>query len=116
MNIKKRLFLFWKIGKFVCGKQKYYENAPKKYSTFFSYYYGMSEVFSRSNISYMIKFYCSFPVYFKTFEKLEFEYYKLLVNISDSKCRYFYFRVAIFCRSSVQELKALIKNNVYSYI
>ena len=116
MDINKRLFLFWKIGKYVCERQKYCENAVKKYSLFFSYYYGMSETFSRSNISYMIRFYCSFPIYLFEFENLDFDHYKLLVNVNDMRSRYFYFRLAIFCRSSVNDLRFMIKNDVYNCI
>ena len=116
MDIKKRLFLFWKIGKSVCEKQKYCDNVVKKYSTFFSYYYGMSEIFSRSNILYMLKFYLSFPIYLDIFENLKFEHYKLLVDINDKECRNFYFRVALFCKSSVFELRTLIRENIYNYI
>lgn len=116
MNFKKRLFLFWKIGKVVFQRQKYYENAVLKYSNFFSYCYGMSETFSVNNIHYMKRFYSCFPIYVEELNKLTFEHYKLLVNVYDAKTRYFYFRVALFCRSSVEELKGIILNDVYNCI
>ena len=76
----------------------------------------MSDLFSVNNINYMKKFYCAFPIYVEQLNKLSFEHYKLLVNISDAKKRYFYFWVAIFCRSSVNELKSFIYSDLYNYI
>lgn len=93
-----------------------YENAILKYSNLCSYYFGMSETFSINNIKYMRSFYCSFPIYFDELNKLSFEHYKLFVNITDKQKRYFYFRIALFCRSNVEELKNIISNDTYLYI
>ena len=116
MLFKKRLFLFWYIGKCVYNKQKLCENVILKYSNYLTYYYGMTNVFSVGNVNYMKKFYCCFPIYVKALNQLSFEHYKLLVDISVVNKRYFYFRVALFCRSSVEELSYLIYNDLYSYI
>ena len=116
MYIKKQLFLFWKIGKLIFDKQNYYENIVLKMSNYLSYYYGMSSTFSIENINYMRKFYYCFPNYIENLNKLSFEHYKLLVNINEAEERYFYFWIALFCRSSVEELKSLILNNIYSCI
>ena len=110
------LCLFWKIGKLVFCKQKYYENSVSKFSEYFSYYFGNSNIFSITNIRYMKKFYCCFPIYYDELNRLEFGHYKLLVNISESDKRYFYFRLALFCRSSVLELNDIIMNDYYNLI
>lgn len=114
--IKKNLFLFWKVGQTVFKKQNCCENAVSKYSNYLKYYFGMSNTFSIGNVNYMKKFYCCFPNYINEFNKLSFEHYKLLVDISDIGERYFYFRIAVFCRSSVQELNDVIKDKIYYYI
>ena len=116
IGFKKQLFLFWKIGKLVSKKQKCCENVVVKYSNFFSYYYGMSSTFSISNINYMKRFYSCFPLYINKLNNLSFEHYKLLIHICELEERYFYFWVAMFCRSSVEELKLMISNNLYEYI
>ncbi len=113
---KLQLLLFWRIGKFIYLKQNTCENVINKYSTFLIYRYGMSDTFSRSNIAYMKRLYVSFPIYFVALEKLSFDHYKLLVNISEMKRRYFYFRLSIFCRSTVDELRFNIINNLYDVI
>lgn len=113
---KKRLFLFWKIGKNVFEGQDLLENAVLKYSTLCTYRYGMSETFSTINVYYMEKFYLAFPIYRDDLNKLSFEHYKLLVDISEMKRRYFYFRLSIFCRSTVDELRFNIINNLYDVI
>ena len=41
---------------------------------------------------------------------------KVVVDISDIGERYFYFRIAMFCRSSVQELNDVINDKIYYYI
>ena len=116
MNSSNRLFLFWKIGESVFKKQKSCENVIKRVSGFLTYSFGMSETFSISNIRYMKMFYCCFPFYYTELNNLRFEHYKLLVDINDIKKRYFYFRVALFCRSSIADFKYLIVNDIYNYI
>ena len=64
----------------------------------------------------MKKFYSSFPIYYEELNYLTFEHYKLLVNISDSVEKYFYFRIALFCNSTVYELKDIINEEVYYFI
>ena len=110
------MFFFWKLGKSVYKKQHLVENITLKYSEFFSYYYGMSTTFSVSNINYMKKFYNCFPLYIEKLSDLSFEHYKLLVNINEFSKRYFYFRIAMFCRSSVEELDLMISNDLYEGI
>lgn len=116
MNFQQPLLLFWKIGEVVFKRENVHENSVSKYSNFFSYRYGMSDTFSIRNIKYMKKFYSCFPIYIKELDKLSFEHYKLLVDVSDVTRRYFYFRVAMFCRSSVFELKHIISSDLYSYL
>ncbi len=116
MNFKSRLYLFWKIGECVFKKQNCFDNVVSKYSNLLIYKFGMSDTFSIKNINYMKKFYCSFPIYFKDLDTLSFEHYKLLVDINEKSERYFYFRVALFCRSNILELQELINEEVYYFI
>ena len=64
------LLLFWNIGK------KVYENtdnyAVEKYSTYYSYYYGNSYMFSRENIRFMKLFYLCFPIYYRKLNNISF--------------------------------------------
>ena len=96
-----------------CGS---YFNSTSKYSEFFSYYFGRSDIFSMHNIHYMKKFYCCFPVFCDRFRELSFEHYKLIVDVSDLKRRYFYFWLALFCRSNVCELEKYIQEDLYARI
>lgn len=95
------------------NSRNYCWNPALKLSTFYSYKYGFSELFSISNVRYMEKFYKCFPIYYDELNKLTFEHYKLLVNVSDVTRRYFYYRVALFCRSSVVELRQFIGEDMY---
>lgn len=114
--MKNKLLVFWKIGQFIDESKISCENIYKKYSELCSYHYGMSEVFARSNVRCMNKFYCAFPIYYKSLEGLCWEHYLLLINIIDREVRYFYYRVALFCRSSVKELVCLIDNDYYNLL
>ena len=114
--MKNQLLLFWKIGQLVFKNEQKYENVFYEFSKLCSYYFGITCMFSRDNIRYMRNFYCVFPIYYDDLNKLTWEHYRLLLDISDKIEQYFYFRVAIFCRSSVQELRHLISNNMYNKI
>lgn len=111
--MKNRLYLFWLIGKYVFEKQKTYENIFSKVSNFLSYYYGMSDTFTIYNIKMMRNFYCFFPIFVYEINKLQWEHYLKLLIISDYRERYFYFNVAIFCRSDVLELENMISDGIY---
>ena len=111
--MKNRLYLFWLIGRNVYNKQKSYANVCCKYSEYYSYKYGNSNMFSRDNLKYMSNFYCRFPMYLDCLTKLSWNHYRLILNISDNDEQYFYFRIALFCRSSVEELRYLINNNYF---
>ena len=114
--MKSRLFLFWNIGKNVYKKQKYFENIYEKYSIYCSYLFGMSDFFTRENIRYMKRFYCVFPIYYDSLSRLSWEHYKLLLKVYDREDLYFYYNVALFCNSSMLELKYLINNNYFKII
>ncbi len=111
--MKNRLYLFWKIGKNVYDKQFSCENVCKKYSDYYSYKYGCSSLFSRDNLKYMSNFYRIFPIYFDYLNKLSWNHYRLILNINEYDEQYFYFRIALFCRSSEDELNYLISNNYF---
>lgn len=110
------LYLFWSIGKIVFKKQDYYENSVFKYSEYFSYKFGNSCAFCSRNINYMKKFYCCFPIYIEQYNLLSFDHYKLLVDVTNSKKRYFYFNLSIFFNYSVEDLKNIISLDLYNYL
>ena len=114
--MKKRLFLFWNIGKSVYSNQKKCENVFKKYSILYTYQYGMPYLFSISNIKNMLKFYYMFPIYYSELNNLSWNHYCLILNTFGIEEQYFYYRVALFCNSSVEELETLIKNFLYERI
>ena len=76
----------------------------------------MSETFSRENVNYMKRFYQCFPIYIDELNKLVWEHYVELLKINNSKERYFYLRIAMFCKSSVLELRDFINNDIYKTI
>ena len=114
--LKNRLFLFWNIGKNACGKQNMYENINKKLSIYYSYLFGNTSNFSRRNINYMRKFYYVFPIYYNILDNLTWNHYCMLLDLTDKESLYFYFKISLFCRSSVSELKYLIDNDYYEII
>ena len=114
--MKKRLFLFWNIGKNVYYNQNSCENVFKRCSIFYTYRYGLPYIFSIRNIKYMMKFYYLFPIYYPELNNLSWNHYCLILDNSDKDEQYFYFRVALFCNSSVSELKNLIDNFSYRRI
>ena len=116
IRLNNNLFLFWKIGRLVFVGRSFFDNSVFKYSNFCSYYFGNSEIFSIDNVHYMEKFYKAFPVFLNRFTELSFEHYKLIVDVSDLEKRYFYFWLAIFCRSSVSQLRSIISNDLYNFI
>ena len=77
-----------------------------------SYYYGDSNIFSLENVYIMKKFYLYFPVYNEFIEKIDWEYYKLLLRLEKDEC-YFYYRIVIFCNSDISELYNMINNNIF---
>lgn len=76
----------------------------------------MTQAFSTENVHYMKKFYQCFPIYLPELNKLKWEHYLELLKIDDTKERYFYLRVAMFCKSSVLELRDFINNDIYKTI
>ena len=108
--------MFWLIGKSVYNNQKSYENVCSKYSSICSYKFGNSSMFTRDNLKYMSNFYCRFPIFFNGLSRLSWNHYRLILNINEELEQYFYFRVALFCRSSVEELGYLIDNNYFNMI
>jgi hypothetical protein len=112
-SINNQLFLFWNIGKFVYEKQKLYDNVIAKVSDFLSYYFGTSKFFTRQDIRYMKLFYLNFPIYYKDLEKIQWNQYKILLNVSDKEERYFYFRISILFNNNYSETLNLINNNLF---
>jgi hypothetical protein len=96
--MKNRLYLFWLVGRNVYNKQKSYENVCCKYSEYYSYKYGNSNMFSRDNLKYMSNFYCRFPMYFDCLNKLSWNHYRLILNINDvaTSTTVFFIKTVIF--------------------
>jgi len=113
MYLKNNLYLFWKIGEFTLKNRENFDNVISKCSLNFSYHYGLSDMFSIENIRLMRRFYCYFPIFMKKLEYLNWEHYKILVNIYDADERMFYFKVALFCKMSFNDLECLINNNYF---
>jgi len=110
------IFLFWNIGKMLYKNQESTENIIQKYSSYYSYYYGNSFLFTRENLHYMKRFYISFPVYNSIYNNFSWKQYKLLLNINDNKERYFYFYCSILFHSNYEDTYDLIQNDYYSRI
>ena len=104
------------IGRKVYNTRDIYSNSIYKYSTFCSYRFGSSNSFSVFNIKMMQLFYCTFPIYVSRLNELTWDHYVELLKINDFSKRYFYFEVALFCRSSVLDLRAIIDNDIYNFI
>ena len=113
MYLNNKLHLFWKIGEFTLKYKDNFDNVVSSCSNRFSYYYGFSDMFSVENIHLMRRFYCFFPIFFKRLEDLNWEHYKLLVNVFDVEERMFYFKVSIFCNINSNDLKYLINSNYF---
>ncbi len=92
------------------------DNATSKYSCYFQYKYGMTECFSRENINLMKRLYLCFPIFNDRLLELDWEHYLELLNISDNRKRMFYYKIALFCHSSIYELKFSINNYFYERI
>ena len=107
--------LFWKIGKHLYKIRNKCDNPIAYLSNYYSYYFG-SNFFNRENIRYMKRFYLYFPIYFKKYEDLSWNHFKVLLKIRDSNKRNFYFYYLLFTNSSVDELEYLIENKTYERI
>lgn len=94
----------------------YYENIIDKLSTYFSYYFGNSFLFTRSNIRFMRRFYLQFPIYYSNLENISWEQFLLILNINDKDESLFYFFLVLFFKSNLQETFEFIENNYYNRI
>ncbi len=104
------------IGRRVYNTKNIYSSSIYKYSTFCSYRFGSTNSFSVFNVKMLERFYCTFPIYASRLNELTWDHYIELFRISDFSRRYFYFEVALFCRSSVLDLRTIIDNDVYSFM
>ena len=116
MNInlnKYNIFLFWNIGRNVYEKESLCENIIKKYSDYYSYYFGNSLLFTRENIHLMKRLYLNFPIFHKKLESISWEQYILLLKVNNLKERRFYFYLSLLFHSNYEDTYELIKNNYY---
>ena len=107
------IFLLWNIGKSVYDEQYLCENSIKKYSDYYSCYYGNSILFTRENIHLMKRFYLNFPIFYQELETVSWEQYQLLLKIHNKKKRYFYFYLSLLFHSDYEETNELIFNQYY---
>ena len=105
--------IFWNIGKRVFDDRFSYNNAVEKWSLFYQYYYGKTEMFNRKMINKMKRFYLIFPIYTTTLISLEWIFYERLIKIEDKKELMFYYNLVFFCKLSYEEMCNLIDSNAY---
>ena len=108
--------LYWQIGKRLFKMKDKCSNPCEYISDYYSYYYGNSYRFNRENIYNMKKFYLCFPIYFKSYDRLTWDHFKLLTHIDNYHIRNFYLLITLFCDSSVEELKSIIRSSIYQRI
>lgn len=113
---KNRLSLFWKVGKKVFENQNEDDNVLQRYSVFYQYKYGFSEMFCTRNVYFMKLFYSYFPIYFDKMSVLNWSHYVLLIKISNNKKRNFYFNLSLFTLIDEFELKYFVSNNFYEQL
>lgn len=111
-----QLYFFWKVGKFINEKDFLCENIVFKCSSFLSYYFGNSTVFSMENIIFMRKFYLYFPIYIDKMNNLEWDSYLMLMKIKNRNICYFYYNLSMFCNFDSCQLKNIISSDIYSRI
>ncbi len=109
-------YTLWKIGKLSYELNSCYENIFDKFSTYFSYYFGNSYLFTRKNIKYMRKFYLQFPIYYPTLENVSWSQFLLILNIDNREEAFFYYLLVIFFNCDYEETYNLIKNNYFNRI
>ena len=108
-----KILLYWNIGKIVYDNRSNYLNIVEKCSTYYSYLFGNSYMFTRENIWLMEKFYLMFPIFSSRLENITWDQYQLLFKINNSKERYFYFYIVLFFNFDYENTKLLINNNYY---
>ena len=107
------LFIFWNIGKRVWENRDSYLNPIKKYSEFYSYYYGNSYMFTREDIRLMRRFYLDFPIFYKSMNKISWEQYKEILRLDNKKERFFYYYLSIFFNCDINDTKEFISNDYF---
>lgn len=108
-----KILLYWNIGKIVYDNRSNYLNIVEKCSTYYSYLFGNSYMFTRENIWLMEKFYLMFPIFSSRLENITWDQYQLLFKINNIKERYFYFYIVLFFNFDYENTKLLINNNYY---
>ena len=109
------VFSFWKIGKFIQGKKYSCFNIHITCSNYLSYYYGNSHRFSLFHIQMMEKLYSYFPIFSERMREIRWDSYLELLSLKPKEC-YFYYHILLFCGDDFDELKQLIRTNLYSRI
>ena len=87
-------------------------NIIEKSSSFLSYYYGNSNLFSLDNMHIIRKLYLYFPIFNNYLETLNWDYYKVLLKLDKKEC-YFYYYIVLFCNSDLTDLYEMIENDYY---
>ena len=89
------------------------ENSIKKYSDYYSYYYGDSLLFTRENIHFMKRFYMNYPFFYKKMNSISWRQYQLLLMITNKKERMFYYSLLLFVSISYFEFVNLLEEQLY---
>ena len=113
MKNKLSIYTLWLIGKEVYYNKTNYNNIFQKYSSYYSYLYGNSYLFTRENIRKMLNLYLDFPIYYSKLENISWRQYSLLFNISSREERFFYFRIMLLFNSNYNDISDLIVNKYY---
>lgn len=84
-------------------------------SSFLSYYFGNSFMFSLHHIIMMQRLYLYFPIYLESMNRINWASYLELLMLKRKEC-YFYYNLLLFCGDNSVELKNLIKSDLYCRI
>ena len=60
----------------------------------------------------MKKFYLYFPILNNNLVKLDWNYYRKLLNLDRKEC-YFYYRIIIFCNSNLNDALEMIDSDIF---
>ena len=109
-------YFYWNIGKKIFHLKNTCSNPNEYVSTIYSYTFGNSKLFNRENIIFMKNFYLCFPIYIERFNELSWNHFKLLLKVKNKKDRNLYLWIALFCKSSLEELEIIINHSYFSKI
>ena len=111
--LNKDIYYYWKIGKLIYSLEESCMNVHQRFSEYFSYYYGNSNIYTRENLYLMKRFYINFPIFYETLNLLSWNQYCLLFQIKNKQEMYFYFRLSLYFHSDLDETSQFIHNRYF---